>query len=461
MDRSFDQALISGRVGRAVLMEKTDVFALAHGQDEPVHAPWEHAAWLLRPARDVETLIDVSLVEVRDRLRLAVSREQALDLFLIVVDSSYPNAIRHGALADLSLLLADQRVVAAVESIVFSVAAPEAADLNGALLLATTHHVARSWLKRLQQYQPAIVHVSHAWKTFAHAYDGGLDLSSVEVLLTRESVFRDVAVGIQENVDLTEFGHAVDIRPLHKQDGYRDDLSRLVRDWLRVAAERVEEWRAGIDTGVGQQTYLAIGGKQTDVGLAEDIHIDGNSWASIPNHDKPQLLDRIHATVVHLYRACRFREGLMVATRACALSSGLFGTTHPTYARHLGSLAAMHHAQGILQTAEDLYAQATEIQKASFGISSAEVALSLSNLARTKEAMGRYSEALTLHDEALAIRRSLVGREDLSVAESLDNLSRVYRAVGRHDDAKAAEAKATALFEKLLTCRDCGDVFSL
>jgi tetratricopeptide (TPR) repeat protein len=158
-------AMLSGRAGCAVLLEKDSVQWFRIEDPDSLHATIPDAVDVLfRDVQDVEYLEGTTHDEVSNRLEDAVDCAEALDLALFLLDPVLTEETRRSAAWELDELLADPMIVERLEEIFCAAPLPSGADLAGAHRYAdeASPHTAR-FLERLDQWQPSIAAIRHDW----------------------------------------------------------------------------------------------------------------------------------------------------------------------------------------------------------------------------------------------------------------------------------------------------------
>ncbi len=147
-------AVISGRAGVALVVQGDQLFSL--DLDEPDELiPRRHDEYhlLIGEGTDLEFLEDCDPAAVRQRLELAVWREEALDVSLLLLDPSHSDEIRAQAAEELDECLAAKRTLDSLEAVLYAAPLPEMADLPGALCCAQNERQCvlpflRRWIPR-------------------------------------------------------------------------------------------------------------------------------------------------------------------------------------------------------------------------------------------------------------------------------------------------------------------------
>jgi hypothetical protein len=133
-------AVISGRAGVALLLQGDQLYSMhLDTRDKVIPRRSGEYHLLMGEGTDLEFLEEANPAAVRQRLEHAVTREEALDVSLLLLDGSLPEAIRIQAAADLEECLAAPGALDSLEAVFYAAPLPETADLPGAL------HCARSY----------------------------------------------------------------------------------------------------------------------------------------------------------------------------------------------------------------------------------------------------------------------------------------------------------------------------
>jgi tetratricopeptide (TPR) repeat protein len=186
-------AVISGRAGRALLLEKDSLksfdvndpstLVLRHQSDLP---------YLFGETQDLRAIENTDLESVQQELKHDCDWNWALDLTLISLDAELPDDIRKEAIEGLDELLADSRVLGQLENILYARPLPEDGDLAGALKLCegTPSSNALALLQRFQEQQSLILEVSEAWDTIPTKIFGGYEQQAeFQHIAAREGLF--------------------------------------------------------------------------------------------------------------------------------------------------------------------------------------------------------------------------------------------------------------------------------
>src|SRR5262245_3967872 len=99
-------AVISGRAGVAILVEKDRFFSLdVNEPDRKVPRRPEEVRFLLGEGRDLRFFEDIAIEEVKRRLEEETSADEALHLALILLDGEHEADLREETAAVLETLL--------------------------------------------------------------------------------------------------------------------------------------------------------------------------------------------------------------------------------------------------------------------------------------------------------------------------------------------------------------------
>ena len=190
-------AIVSGRSGRALILDGESLKSF--DLDDPSTIVPRHRSdlpYLFGEAADLRTIENTTIESVKRELRMDCHFTWALDLALIALDAELEDDIRTDALEDLQQLLAESATAMRLEKVLYAKPLPEDADLRGALGLSD--HKALStvfgFLRRLEEHQPSITGVSHAFEIIPTKTFGGQENREVfEHVLVREGVFLGLA----------------------------------------------------------------------------------------------------------------------------------------------------------------------------------------------------------------------------------------------------------------------------
>jgi hypothetical protein len=191
-------AIVSGRSGRALIIEGDSLKSF--DVDDPSKiVPRQKAdlPYIFGDAADLRILENTSLESVKRELRNDRNFTCALDLALISLDAELPGEIRQEALVELDELLASDDTLEQVESVLYAEALPEAADLKGAFELCGTAKTSDSFLRRLEEYQPRISTVRHAWESMPMSRFGSAEYrNEFKAVAVREGLFRALVLNV-------------------------------------------------------------------------------------------------------------------------------------------------------------------------------------------------------------------------------------------------------------------------
>jgi hypothetical protein len=190
-------AIVSGRSGRALLLdgESLKSFEL----DDPstiVPRRRSELPYLFGEAADLRILENTTIESVEHELRMDCHFTWALDLALISLDAELEDDIRTDALEDLEQLLDESTTMRRLESVLYAKPLPEDADLKGALDLCDRQALSNvfGFLRRLEERQPSITSVSHAWEIIPTITFGGQENREVfEHIAVKEGLFHSLA----------------------------------------------------------------------------------------------------------------------------------------------------------------------------------------------------------------------------------------------------------------------------
>ena len=187
-------AVISGRAGVALLVQGPNLSSLHidEPKDEPIPRRPEEHHLLLGEGTDLEFLEEVDAATVRQRMELAVLREEALDVSMLLLDGELDDAIRIQAAADLEECLAeDPLVLELLENILYAAPLPETADLPGALRCAQNRvQSVLPFLRQLEIHQSAIRRIRQVWDALPKRFfDNGVDRRDAMTICLRAGFF--------------------------------------------------------------------------------------------------------------------------------------------------------------------------------------------------------------------------------------------------------------------------------
>lgn len=159
-------AVISGRVGKAVLLEGNSLTSF--DVDDPgTRVPMQPSDFhlLFGDAPDLKFLEDTDADAVVKALEFEHVCACALDLTLISLDSELSTEVRTQAVSALEELLNDSGVLGHLENVLYAKPLSPSADIAGALECceATHSRAVRVMLQFLKFHQPAIREVCLAW----------------------------------------------------------------------------------------------------------------------------------------------------------------------------------------------------------------------------------------------------------------------------------------------------------
>jgi len=124
------------------------------------------------------------------------------------------------------------------------------------------------------------------------------------------------------------------------------------------------------------------------------------------------------------------------------VNRGVFGPDRPEYAQMVNSLAGAVEAQGRLEEAETLLADAVDIVEQHFAADHPRVLAYVTNLARVRIRRGRAAEAEPVLQQVLAARQRIYPAGDWRIAQSQSLLGAALMAARRFDDAKRLMVEA-------------------
>jgi tetratricopeptide (TPR) repeat protein len=152
--------------------------------------------YLFGEAADLRTIENTTIESVERELRMDCHFTWALDLALISLDAEIEDDIRSDALEDLEQLLAESATRQRLENVLYSKPLPEDADLKGALDHCDPQalSIVFGFLKRLEERQPSILSVHHAWEIIpTRTFGGQENRETFEHVAVKEGLFHSLA----------------------------------------------------------------------------------------------------------------------------------------------------------------------------------------------------------------------------------------------------------------------------
>ena len=159
-------------------------------------------------------------------------------------------------------------------------------------------------------------------------------------------------------------------------------------------------------------------------------------------------LEGLNRTVVELYLAGRYAEGLPLAASAVALAERLKGPSDPAVATALSNYGRFLGLTNHTSEAEAAYRRALSIDEAA-ATGSPGVTRDLNNLASLLQSLQRLPEAEKLYVRALAVDERTVGPQHRDVARDLNNIAVLLRDEGKEADAEPLQRRAITILEDL------------
>ena len=157
-------------------------------------------------------------------------------------------------------------------------------------------------------------------------------------------------------------------------------------------------------------------------------------------------LDGLNRTVVGLYLAGRYAEGLPLAASAVALAERMKGPSDPAVAAALNNYGGFLNRTNRAPEAEAVYRRAVTIDEAA---KSEGLSRDLNNLASMLQSARRLPEAERLYVRALAVDERTVGARHRDVARDLNNIATLLRDEGKEADAEPLQRRAITILEDL------------
>jgi tetratricopeptide (TPR) repeat protein len=157
-------------------------------------------------------------------------------------------------------------------------------------------------------------------------------------------------------------------------------------------------------------------------------------------------LDGLNRTVVELYLAGRYAEGLPLAASAVALAERIKGPSDPAVATALNNYGEFLSRTNRAPEAEAAYRRAVTIDEAA---KSEGLSRDLNNLGSMLQSARRLPEAEKLYVRALAVDERTVGPRHRDVARDLNNIAILLRDEGKEADAEPLQRRAITILEDL------------
>jgi tetratricopeptide (TPR) repeat protein len=157
-------------------------------------------------------------------------------------------------------------------------------------------------------------------------------------------------------------------------------------------------------------------------------------------------LDGLNRTVVELYLAGRYSDGLPLAASAVALAERMKGPSDPAVATALNNYGEFLSRTNRAPEAEAAYRRAVSIDEAA---KSEGLSRDLNHLGSMLQSARRLPEAEKLYVRALAVDERTVGLRHRDVARDLNNIAILLRDEGKEADAEALQRRAITILEDL------------
>jgi len=234
------RALVSGEAGVAVLIDGRQVSTLNAGASEEVLLTEADIPYLLADATDVAELLDTTREAAAVALDLACRKDEALHLFLILLDAKADREAQQLSADCLEELFSDQEVLEFVCNRLYSAPLPANSDLVAALIHADNARAGRltNFLDELGSFQPAVRRWRESWDQLgADLFEQGLAQEEFRAAVITTGAFRRMVHAEPEEVD----GVLLDClanASLRKLPGYR----RVLMAWtapFRAAKARL------------------------------------------------------------------------------------------------------------------------------------------------------------------------------------------------------------------------------
>jgi len=201
-------ALISAQAGTALLIQGSDLASIHAGAPEQaIPRRVEEVHLLFGEAADLEVLESVDRDEFVRRLTREVAATEALQLFLILLDTDMPEEIRREAAEELDSALADSECREAVKRVLYAHPLPATAELPSALAYAEGPAPrVQNLLRQLGDLQPAIAEVRRAWFAIPDAlFASPGDRQRFQAALVRASLFREFVLDVRAGISVESF----------------------------------------------------------------------------------------------------------------------------------------------------------------------------------------------------------------------------------------------------------------
>lgn len=271
------------------------------------------------------------------------------------------------------------------------------------------------------------------YATLGGIYQGLGEMNQADTLLSRALAARrrllgDSSAGVAESM--------VALGMLRSDQARFDEAERLVRSGLAIDRRTLSAGHPAIaaaTASLGQ--VLENRGSYPDAikTLTEAVAMEtahGDTGVAL-NETLSELAN------THFYLG-HYATSDSINRRVLAMSTRLYGPSHPSVANDLINLGAIQFAWGHYEESEQYYRRALAINEAWYGSNNAEIASDLTMLARTLIADSRTDEASALLDRALATNERVYGMVHPRVASTLNEIGSV--ALRRKQYAKAATA---------------------
>ena len=193
-------AIVSGSAGVAVLVDGDRLASIHAGAPGcVVNRSAADIHLLLGESIGIEVLEDVSKDDIVEYLGLAQEREQALQLFVILLDSELSAGVREEAAGALEELIGNRYIREHVECVVFAQELPRDIDVSVAFdcCRSAKASIAEGFLRRVIEVQAYVVAVRREWDAIPEAsFTHGAERTSMRAILVREGCFRHLVEDI-------------------------------------------------------------------------------------------------------------------------------------------------------------------------------------------------------------------------------------------------------------------------
>jgi tetratricopeptide (TPR) repeat protein len=233
-------AILLANSGAALLLDGASRYYLHLREiDSTVKRASFESPFFLDKTETLRLLNDVTIEEATEQLKQLYNREEALDLFLILLDGDLSRETRQGAAVALKDALRDDRVTFSLKSILYSRPIPGSVDFTEAEVISEkcdADSVSRL-LEAISSRQDVIARAHQGWAMIPRdLFADAIDQTSAEILAMDSGLFVNlVECLVRGNVDRFRF-QALDT--LSSIKGFRE----IVNTWCRnVASGSVEK----------------------------------------------------------------------------------------------------------------------------------------------------------------------------------------------------------------------------